>query len=159
MEEEMLLSANEEITVTSGFRLFDYVSVRIDLQTMRGADLPPSPDSTIFAVITLGDLGSGQPPIRTETNAFSLSDIPDYVELYQKWGKLVGAGRIEYRFLEFLLSHLRGNPEVRLDFSVQEGQIKKFGVRLGNHVQLFGRFPVDEDVLSRYFSVVETVQD
>lgn len=154
-----MLLGHEEITVTSGFRVFDYVSVRIDLRTILGADLPPSPDSTIFAVITLGDLGSGQPPIRTETNAFSLSDIPDYIELHQKWKNLVGAGRIECKFLGFLLSHLRGNPEVRLDFSVQDGQIRKFAVRLGNHVQLFGRFPVDEDVLSRYFSVVETVQD
>lgn len=153
-----MLLGPEEITVTSGFRLFDYVSARIGLRTLRGTDSPPSPDSTIYAVITLGDVGSGQ-AIQADTNSFSLSEIPDYLTLYEGWRKRVDTGGFERRFFEYLLDHLRGHPEVRLEFPVQDGQIRKFSIRLGAHVELFGRFPVDEDVLSRYFSAVEAVQD
>jgi hypothetical protein len=153
-----MLLGHEEITVTSGFRLFDYVSARIELRTVPVIGQPPSLGSTIFVLVTLGDLGSGQ-AIQADTNGFNLSDIPDSLELHKRWKELVGKGRIECGFFEFLLSHLRGSPEVRLEFPVRNGQVKNFVIRLGTHVELSGRFPADVDVLSKYFYEVEVLQD
>lgn len=154
----MLLSTDEVVVTPGGFRLFDYVSARIELRPVLVIGKQPSLSSTIFALITLGDPGSGQ-AIQADTNGFGLHEIPDYLELHRQWRELSSRGKVEQAFLEYLLSHLRASPEIRLEFLVDDGQLKKFDVRLGGKIELFGRFPEGVNVLSTYFTTVEVLQD
>lgn len=149
----MLLSANEVIVTPGGFRLFDCVSPWVELRTI---EQPPSLDSTVFAVLTLG---MSSEAVRADTNAFSLSEIPEYLGLHQRWMEFSSKGKFEQSFLEFLLRYLQGNPEIRLEFPVHDGRLKGFVLNLGDRVQLLGRFPEDVDVLPLYFERVEALQD
>lgn len=151
----MLLDNNEVGVSPEGFHLHDYVMCRLDLQSIERSF---SPDLAIFAVITLGDPGNNG-SVRGHTNSFALKEIPEYQTLYDDWKRLARSGRCEVGFFEYLLSYLRSQPEIRLAFSVEGGQLKGFALQLGAYAKLPGLFPKDVDVLSIYFAPSETVED
>lgn len=154
MEEEMLLSANEVIVTPGGFRLFDFVSPWVELRTI---ERPPSLDSMIFAILTLG---MSRDAMRADTNGFTLSQILEHKDLHKQWKDLSSKGMFEQGFLEFLLRYLQGsNSGIRLEFPVRDGRLKGFVLNLGSRIQLLGRFPEDVDVLPLYFEQVEALQD
>lgn len=137
------------------FRLLDCVIARLEL---RSVDAAPSVRSAIFAVLTLGD-PLGKDAIPVHTNGFGLSEISDWNALHKKWREDHACGRYEQGFLEFLLRFLRPGSQFHLEFMVDNGRMSGFSLRLDRQVQLFGRFPLDTDVLPMYFEAVLVSSD
>ena len=149
----MLLSANEVIVTPGGFRLFDFVSLWLEL---RSIERPPSLSSTIYAVITLAGNGN---PVQADTNGFTLEGVSGYAELHKKWRGLSAQGKFEQSFLEFILRYLRSEPGISLEFRVQNERMQGFVINLSDQITLAGRFPQDIDVLSAYFESIQALQD
>lgn len=151
-----MLLHSSEVSVRGGdFRLLDCVIARLEL---RSVDATPSVHSTIFAVLTLGD-PQRQGSVPVHTNGFSLSEVSDCNALYKRWREEHACGRYEQGFLEFLLRFLRPRSQFHLEFLVQNSRMHGFSLRLDRQVQLFGRFPLDADVLPVYFEAVLVPSD
>ncbi len=144
----MLLDSND-VSVRGGeFRLLDCVIARLEL---RSVDSVPSVQSTLFAVITLGG-NLGRDALSARTSGFGLHEVLNWDTLHQKWRKDYACGRNEHSFLEFLLRSFQAGDVFALEFLVEDGRMGSFSLRLDRRVQLFGRFPLDTDIRSLYFS-------
>lgn len=150
----MLLDANEILVAGGHVRLLDCVIARLDL---RCTEKPPSLTSTVFAVVSLGDISAGVLPLNT--TGFKLAEISGHERLHEMWRVAHAEGRYEQEFLDFLLRWIRATSEVRLLFTMDGGLIRRFSVSLGTYVELAGRFPEDQDYLQAYFGAVLTETD
>lgn len=142
----MLLARNDVSVSGGGYQLHDYVICRLRL---RSVDLAPTLNSAVYGVISLGDTGIGE--VKVPTNGFSLDQIRGFREHFAEWRRVYAEGKYEQDFFDFLLRKI---PDIHLEFLVENQRMSGLLLTLGRHIQLRGRFPVDQDILSKYFGTV-----
>lgn len=137
-----------DVRVKGGdLQLHDYVICRVEF---RSVDATPTLRSTVYCLVSLGDIGGN--PVQVSTNGFSLAQIGGLQELLMEWRKAHAEGRYEQGFLDFLLRRIA--KFVDLEFLVEDGRMGGLSIHIGPEIRLRGRFPLDEDVLSKYFGAV-----
>lgn len=147
-----MLLEHQDVSVQGGeYRMHDCVFAHLDL---RSVDSCPNLDSTIFAIVSLGNLSVNDSAVQAHTTGFKLSEIPNYLTYFDRWKRANAVHRFERGFLDFLLQVL----PVRVEFSFCNQEPGEVIVSIGA-VTLRGRFPQETDVLRMHFGANTLVLD
>lgn len=146
-----MLLEHLDVSVRGGeYRIHSRVIATLSLRSL---DKEPNLRSTIFALVTLGDLATNGSVVQAHTAGFQLEEIPGYLTYHGRWYEANATHRFEHGFLDFLLHVL----PVHVEFVLEQQRIGTLVVKIGSKVELSGRFPKEVDVLSLHFGAVSAV--
>ncbi len=150
----MLITNDEVVTSPPDYRLFEHISLQVELRDITGGVL--TPDSRCVVWIAFGTILNPS-QIECCTNDFLVVRIPDYAKVWALWERINHLPRA-WSYGELLLRYFRHQLGLQLDFKMRHDKMLAVRVSLGADLASFARLPTGFDYLE-YFGEVNKLKD
>lgn len=150
----MLITNDEVMTSPPDYRLFEHVSLQVELKDAAKGVLMP--DSRCVVWIALGTI-LNPAQIECSTNSFPVVRIPDYALVWSIWERINHLPHA-WSYGELLLRYFRHQLGLQLDFKMKHRKMLAVRVGLGADFASFARLPAEFDFL-KYFGEVNKLKD
>lgn len=150
----MLITNDEVVTSPPDYRLFEHISLQVELRDVTEGVLTPNSHCVVW--IALGTI-LNPAQIECTTNNFPVVRIPDYAQVWSIWERINHLPRA-WSYGELLLRYFRHQLGLQLDFKMKHGKMLAVRVSLGADLASFARLPVGFDYLE-YFGEVNKLKD